>query len=206
MRGKLAGWCGILGVLFFVGEAVLGGLQFEEYSHLRQFISETYASGTPWSDPLRLGGVLTAGVLFTVFAFTSASVLRVPRRGVIGLIGFGVFYGLGTVATAFFPCDFGCDPDQADPSLAHVLHFAAGTFTYLFTPVCVLLLGMAAKSWPGRGAPGNMILACGVIMLMAVAILFLFPVDGLLGLNQRIVEGAALASVVLCARYLMLHD
>jgi len=148
MRYKIAGWAGILGVVVFVGEAIIGGLQFERYSHVRQFISETYASGTPWSDALRFGGMLPAGVLFAVFAFTSASKLRVPRRGMIGFIAFGVFYGLGTVATAFFPCDFGCDPGQADPTISHIIHFASGMLTYLFTPFCLLLIGLAAKRWP----------------------------------------------------------
>jgi hypothetical protein len=203
MRYKIAGWAGILGVVVFVGEAIIGGLQFERYSHVRQFISETYASGTPWSDALRFGGMLPAGVLFAVFAFTSASKLRVPRRGMIGFIAFGVFYGLGTVATAFFPCDFGCDPGQADPTISHIIHFASGMLTYLFTPFCLLLIGLAAKRWPQAAVLSGTFLACGAIMLAGVASLFLFPVDGLLGLNQRIIEGAALVSIVRCSLYLL---
>lgn len=203
MREKVAGWSGLLGVLFFVSEAVIGGAQFDDYSHVRQFISETYASGTIWSDALRFGGVLPAGVLFTVFAFVSASVLGVPRRGMIGFIGFGVFYGLGTVATAFFPCDFGCDPDQVDPTLSHFLHFASGMLTYLFTPFCLLLIGAAAKNWPNAAALSKTVLLCGAIMFAGVWVLFLFPLDAFLGLNQRIVEGAALVGIVACSRYLV---
>ena len=203
MREKIAGWAGLLGVVFFVGEALIGGSQFENYSHARQFISETYASGTPWSDVLRFGGVLPAGVLFTVFAFLSASVFPLPRAGSISFIGFGVFYGLGTVATAFFPCDFGCDPGQADPTLAHILHFASGTLTYVFTPFCLLMIGSAAKSWPNTAALWKTVLVCGVIMLIGVAVLFLMPVDGLLGLNQRIIEGAALLIIVRCSFHLL---
>ena len=202
MREKIAGWAGLLGVVFFVGEALIGGSQFENYSHARQFISETYASGTPWSDVLRFGGVLPAGVLFAVFAFLSASVFPLPRAGSVGFIGFGVFYGLGTVATAFFPCDFGCDPGQADPTLAHILHFASGTLTYIFTPFCLLMIGIAAKKWPNT-ALSKILLVCGAIMAAGVTVLFLFPVDDLLGLNQRIVEGAALLSIVGCSLNLL---
>ncbi len=203
MREKLAGWSGLLGVVFFVGEAVIGGLQLDEYSHIRQFISETYASGTPWSDVLRFGAVLPAGILFMVFAFMSASVLRVPRRGAIGFVAFGVFYGLGTVATAFFPCDFGCDPSQDAPTLSHMLHFASGTLTYLFTPFCLLLIAIAANNWSHAATLSKSILLCGVIMLGGVAVLFVVPVDGLVGLNQRIIEGAALVSIVRCSLYLL---
>ncbi|MBK7555196.1 MAG: DUF998 domain-containing protein [Flavobacteriales bacterium] len=203
MRYKIAGWAGLLGVLFFVGEAIVGGLQIENYSHARQFISETYASGTPWSDMLRFGGVLPAGVLFTVFAFLSASKLSVPRRGMIGFIAFGVFYGLGTMAAAFFPCDHGCDPGQADPTISHILHFASGTLTYLFTPFCLVLIGVAAEKWPNASALPKTLLVCGAIMFAGVLVLFLFPVDGLLGLNQRIIEGAALVSIVRCSQYLL---
>ena len=55
MREKLAAWSGLLCVLFFVGEAVIGGLQLDGYSHARDFISETYASGTPLSDAKKYG-------------------------------------------------------------------------------------------------------------------------------------------------------
>ena len=203
MRNKIAGWAGLLGVLFFVGEAVIGGWQFESYSHMGQFISETYAFGTPWSDVLRFGGVLPAGVLFTLFAFTSASIRPVPSSGMLGFIAFGVFYGLGTVATAFFPCDFGCDPDRTDPTLSHLLHFASGTLTYLFTPFCLLLIGVSARKWSNAAALSKTLLVFGAIMLAGVAVLFLFPVDGLLGLDQRIIEGAALVSIVRSSLYLL---
>ena len=204
MRERIAGWAGLVGVLFFVAEVVIGGAQFEHYSHIRQFISETYASGTPWSDVLRFGAVLPAGVLMAVFAFAAAAALPIPRSGMIGFIAFGVFYGSGTVATAFFPCDFGCDPEQADPTLSHFLHFTAGTLTYLFTPLSLLLIASAANSWPNAKALQKTFLACGVIMLAGVLVLFFFPMKSILGLNQRIIEGAALLAMLHCSLYLLM--
>lgn len=200
---KAAAWSGLLGALVFAGAAIVGGALFEGYSHIRQFISETYATGTPWSDALRFGGMVPAGLFIAVFAFLAARVLPAPRSGRIGFILLGVAYGLGTVAVGFFPCDFGCDPGQSDPSIAHVLHFAAGTFTFLLTPFALLLIAFAARQWPNAGALSSGLLLLGTIMLLGAAALFLVPVDGLQGLNQRIIEGSALLGIVLCARYLL---
>ncbi len=203
MRYKIAGWAGLLGVLFFVGEAVVGGYQFAGYSHIRQFISETYASGTPWSDVLRFGAVLPAGLLFTVFAFMAASIFPTPRLGLIGFMALGSFYGLSTVAVAFFPCDFGCDPAMADPTLAHSIHFASGTLTYLCTPFCLLLIGFAAKRWAHAAVLSRTFIVCGMVMFTGVASLFFFPVNGLLGLTQRIIEGTVLVSILRCSLFLL---
>ena len=87
---------------------------------------------------LRFGGVLPGGVFFTVFGSTLAGAWRLPPAGRIRSAAIGLFYALGTVAVAFLPCDLGCDPAQVDPSPSHVLHFAAGTLTYLLTPLALL--------------------------------------------------------------------
>ncbi|MBK8949590.1 MAG: DUF998 domain-containing protein [Flavobacteriales bacterium] len=147
------------------------------YSHLRHFISETYASGTPWSDVLRFGGVLPGGVFFTVFGSTLAGAWRLPPAGRIRSAAIGLFYALGTVAVAFLPCDLGCDPAQVDPSPSHVLHFAAGTLTYLLTPLALLLIGMATRERPDLATLSRTALICGCVALMGVAILFFAPLE-----------------------------
>ena len=192
MWKRLAGWSGLLGVIFFVGEAVIGGWLLPDHSHLRRWISETYATGSPWSDVLRFGGVLPAGVLFMVFGCVLARAWRLPPAGVIGAVAFAFFYGLGTVVVALFPCDLGCDPAQIDPSLSHVLHFAAGAATYMFTPPALLLIGLASRQRSELAAFSTTALVAGSIMLAGVLMLFLAPVNGIQGLVQRVVEGAVM--------------
>ena len=62
-------WAGISGVGLFVVTCVLGGWQFEEYSHISQYISETYAMGTPHGKLLRFLGFIPSGLLLATFAW-----------------------------------------------------------------------------------------------------------------------------------------
>jgi len=68
MSKTLTYWLGFLGVLFFIVAAILGGFQFEDYSHLHQFISESYATGTPYGEQLRFFGYVPSGIMIALFA------------------------------------------------------------------------------------------------------------------------------------------
>ena len=110
-------WTGILGVVLFVGTTIWGGLQFTDYSHLHQFISESYASGTMHGESLRWYGFIPSGVLLAVFAFLYPKILPKSKLLLGAFFGLGIFYGLGTVVTSIFPCDMGCD--LKNPSVSH---------------------------------------------------------------------------------------
>ena len=63
MNKTITFWLGILGALFFITPSVLGGLQFENYSHISQFISESYAFGTPYGVYMRFFGFIPSSVV-----------------------------------------------------------------------------------------------------------------------------------------------
>jgi len=88
--------------------AILGGFQFEEYNHISQFISETYASGTPYGSQLRFFGYLPSGIMLFLFAISVPKFLPKSKLIKIAFWLFAVFYGLGTVMVSVFPCDEGC--------------------------------------------------------------------------------------------------
>ena len=69
MAGIKASWIGFLGVVFFISATILGGLQFSNYSHVSQLISESYAIGTPYGVQLRYLGFIPSGIFITAFAF-----------------------------------------------------------------------------------------------------------------------------------------
>lgn len=199
MKNHLASSAGIAGVLFFITSTFIGGLQFDAYSHITQFISETYATGTPWGNRLRWFGFVPAGLLLAVFGFAMAYTHWANKPLRWGLIGLAVWYGLGTAVVSFAPCDLGCDPEQASPSMAHTIHFLVGGLTYLLTPPSILLVAFGASREAHLRTLWPFLAAMGAVMLIGAVILFAGKPEGALGLVQRITEGAALTVVALIA-------
>ena len=101
MNSIKASWCGLLGVIFFVSATILAGLQFSNYSHLSQLISESYAIGTPYGVQLRYLGFIPSGIFITAFAFIA--IKNVPKSTLtqIGFLGIGIFYGIATIRDCF---------------------------------------------------------------------------------------------------------
>lgn len=193
MWTRAAAWAGTIGAVLFVGSVLVGGVQFEAYSHTAQFISETYATGTAWGPALRNFGFVPAGLLLALFGVVSSLANKGNRQLAIGLAGYALFYGIGTVVVSLAPCDFGCDPDQASPSLAHTIHFAMGGLTYLLTPPSLLLIALGLRKDPQLARYFPLVLSAAVIMAVSALLIFTGRPQELQGLVQRIGEGAALA-------------
>jgi len=193
---------GVVGVLLFVAAAILGGLQFEHYSHLSQFISESYAIGTPQGPTLRFFGFLPSGLLLALFAFSMIKLLRGSSSVNLGLIGVGVFYGLTTVVTSIFPCDVGCNPEMINPSVSQLIHNLTSMLTYLVTPVSLALIGLGL--WPRKEhrplALAGMV--CAGVSFFFVLVLFSNPAGTFAGLYQRLIEGSILTWFLIAARHI----
>lgn len=179
----IAFWSAILGYAWLAIIIVWGGAVWPGYSHAEQFISELGATGAPNGRLFSLGGFLPVGILLTVFALSSA--LLAPRSiaRVIGFLGLALFAAGYTVA-AFFPCDFGCPAGVQ--SASQMVHSVAGLFGYLAGPLGLILLGVAARRWPGATWLFPLGVACGVVAIIA----FLSFGSGLPGLAQRVLEGS----------------
>ena len=195
-------WFGILGVVFFIGASILGGLQFSDYSHLSQFISESYAIGTPYGVQLRYFGFMPSGIFITLFAFLAIKVVPKSTMSQIGLSGIGFFYGLATVLVSLFPCDKGCDNELGSPSLSQIIHNLSGLLTYLIVPICVVVLGIAARKWENGKYVSLFGIFCGITSMLFVWLLSSDLQSEFLGLYQRIVEGSILFWIVVCSFYI----
>ncbi len=196
-----ASWFGFLGVLFFVSATILGGLLLSEYSHTSQLISESYAVDTPYSIQLRYAGFLPSGVFIAAFAFYAAKALPRSAMTRFGFAGLGVFYGIATVIVSIFPCDKGCDKELVDPSLSQLIHNLTGLLTYIVVPICLVILGIAARGWPRGKYVSYWGVFCGLTAIFFVGILFSNLDSGLVGVYQRVVEGSVLAWIVFCSFY-----
>lgn len=194
---RLAFTTGILGALFVLLMAVVGGALFPNYSHLSQFLSELGARGAPHAELISVAGFLPAGLLLCAFAFFAARAL--PRSGMmlLGMVGIAL-YALGYVAAAFFPCDPGCRP--VEPSLSQLIHNLVGGAGYLAGAVALVILGLQARSWPDARHLFVLGVSCGGISLVAFS--FMSPAFAYVGVVQRVLEASMLLWIVACAFYL----
>lgn len=198
MIKNLAGWSGILGASLFLVASSVGGMQIEGYSHLSQFISESYAVGTPNAAYLQYF-FMGSGLLLAIFAFVIPMVLPKSNFIRICFLLFGIFYGLGTVVTGFFPCDAGCIPDPVNPSISQFIHNTSGFLTYSVVPFCLIGLGLLFRKWPYLKKLVVPSMFCGFLSLFFVAFLFGDPTGPYIGLFQRIIEGGILFWVFYCS-------
>lgn len=195
-------WFGIFGVILFIIPTVLGGFQFETYSHISQFISESYASGTPYGIYMRLLGFIPSGILIALFAFSASKLLPKPRLAKISLIGFGLFYGIGTIIVGVFPCDTGCNKEFINPSISQIIHNSSGALTYLFVPACVILIGIGSRKWNNGKSISILSIVCGAAALGFSLMLSNDPTGDYIGLFQRIIESFMLFWLINFAFYI----
>lgn len=193
---------GMIGVALFAAATVVGGLQFEHYSHVSQFISETYGTGAPWGHDLRLFGFIPSGMALLLFALLALSVLPRSTGATVGLVGLGVFYGLGTVVCSIFICDQGCGRNGEMVTASQVVHNIMGFLTYLIVPPCLVLIGLAARAWPDGLVVSRAGLLCGALAFLLFMLFVADPGSSFVGLIQRVLEGAVLLWVLLCSLHL----
>lgn len=202
MNAIKASWFGFLGVAFFIFSAILGGLQFSNYSHISQFISESYAIDTPYGIYLRYFGFFPSGIFFALFAFLAIKALPKSKSSHIGFLGIGVFYGIATILVSVFPCDKGCGNELVDPSFSQLIHNLTGLLTYLTVPICLLILGLAARKWEKANYVSYFGIFGGITAIVFFGILSEDLHSKFAGLYQRMIEGPVLAWIALCSFYL----
>lgn len=195
-------WLGIFGTILFIIPSVLGGFQFENYSHISQFISESYAFGTPYGIYMRFLGFIPSGILITLFSFSACKHLPKSNLLKIGILGFGLFYGIGTVMVGLFPCDEGCNKELINPSVSQLIHNLFGGLTYLIVPVCLILIGFSSRKWSSTTSFSTLSIICGTITLMFSMLLLSDPDGNYIGLFQRITEGSILFWLINFAFYI----
>lgn len=196
-------WAGICGGGLFVAACVLGAQPFGGYSHVSNYISETYAVGTPHGKLLRFLGYIPAGLLLAAFARGARSLVPPSMGARAGFLCLGLFYGLGTVVCSLFPCDPGCGRlSSGNTSASQLIHNLAGLLTYLTVPLALIVLGLAARKWPGGKNVAAAGLVCGAVAVAGATLFLGNPASPVAGLVQRVTESAVLGWIVICARYL----
>ncbi len=115
--------CGIGAPIVYAAAAIAASINYPEYDHVKNFVSELGATGAPGAAVMNFAGFLPYGVLMLAFAL---AVHHGIRKDVGGWLGPTVLalYGLSYIGVAFAHCDPGCQ--AATPSLHHRIHFLLG--------------------------------------------------------------------------------
>lgn len=199
MSKNIIFWSGIVGVTLFIVAAILGGLQINDYSHISQYISESYAIDTPYGKMLRFLGFIPSGQLLILFAFSALKKFPKSNLIVIGFWGIGIFYGLATVIVSVFPCDSGCNKEFIDPSISQIIHNLTGLLTYIFVPASIIAIGLGLQKLKAHNSFARFSIFCGLFCFIFIGILLSNPNSNYTGLLQRIIEGSFIIWIVRCA-------
>ena len=152
MNNKQTYWTGIIGIILFAVAAVVGGMLVPDYDPISQLISESYAVDTEYGIYLRFLAYFPSGLLIAWFCFSARKYFPRTRGLNAGFLGVGIFYGLATVMVALFPCDAGCNKELIDPSISQLIHSLVGLLTYLFVPICLMIIGWELNKLEGDKA------------------------------------------------------
>ncbi|MDB4291850.1 DUF998 domain-containing protein [Maribacter sp.] len=191
MKSKVVSSMGILGALLFIVSSILGGLWIDGYSFIHQYISESFATGIPNAEYLRYL-YIASGVLLLIFGLASPSFFPKSKGIKIGFFMFALLYGLGNVAVALYPCDFGCPTAIEISSLAQLIHNTSAFLTYSIVPFCLIGIGFSAKAVGAKTNFPKVSIGCGILALTFVVLLFGNSQGQFIGLFQRIIEGSIL--------------
>lgn len=197
---------GIIGVTLFLVASILGGFQFDNYSHISQYISESYAIDTPYGKTLRYFGFIPSGILITIFAFSAYKKFPQSKLIKIGFYGVGLFYGLATIIVGIFPCDKGCNKEFIDPSISQVIHNLTGFLTYIFVPISILMIGIGLRQWKTHFDVSKIAIFCAINCFLFIGILFSQKFTDYAGLLQRIIEGTFIFWIIVCSLFIRKND
>ncbi len=173
----------ILSFIWFFMTIFLGGLAYDNYSHVSQFISELGATGSPNGSWVNYLGFIPTQVYLLAFIFVSISVLPKTKTNMIGIFFVGIYaFTLGVAAV--FPCDFECRPK--DPSISHLIHIYSALLGYLCGIVGIFLISSKSKLWTKSNLFMIVSYILGIVALLAF--LFLDSDFKMVGAIQRILE------------------
>ena len=96
---KLFAW---LGLILFTFTTIIAGYLYPDYSHISQFISESYAIDAKYGFYLRWLGFIPSGIFLSLFFFYAWKIQPKSIFSDIGMFGFIILYGLGTIICSIF--------------------------------------------------------------------------------------------------------
>lgn len=135
---------GVLGPVLFSAVVVLCAALRPDYAHLRNFISELGATGTPHASLMNYGAFLPTGLSIAALGVSLASRLREHWLFLLGAL-LVVLFGAGVTTSGFVSCDAGCPFGGSPENRAHQ---ALAPAIFLAAILGTAVLGIAFRALP----------------------------------------------------------
>lgn len=187
----------ILAALWFLITVVLGGIAYENYNHMSQFISELGATGTSTGAIINYIGFIPTQLIILLFIIICAHKLPRSSLNTVGLLLLCVYTFSLTIA-AIFPCDYECRPQT--PSTSHMIHIASAVPAYLSAAIAIIILSKGLEKW----APSKAFEKLGYAISILILICF-FSLDDssqYVGLIQRTLEATIFLWFILFGQHI----
>jgi hypothetical protein len=190
-----------MGALLFAIASILAGLGIEGYNPIKQYISESYAAGMPYTVIWQYF-FICSGILLFFFGIIAAQCFPKRSNTKVWFFLFAIFYGIGTLLTGIYPCDAGCYLDPENPRISQFIHNTVGTLTYAVVPFCILALSYAFSKLKLSKKLTVFSAICGTLCLLFVVLLFSDPEGPYRGLFQRVIEASIISWIVYLSFYI----
>jgi hypothetical protein len=153
----------ILAALWFLITVICGGIAYENYNHMSQFIIELGATGTYTGASINYIGFIPTQLIILLFIIICAHKLPRSSLNTVGLLLLCVYTFSLTIA-AIFPCDYECRPQT--PSTSHMIHIASAIPAYLSGAMAIFILSKGLKKWAPSKAFEKLGYAISILILI----------------------------------------
>ncbi|MGX9461972.1 DUF998 domain-containing protein [Shewanella sp. A14] len=173
----------VLSLIWFAGTIIIAGLNYPNYSHVTQYISELGATGSPHGNYVNYWGFIPTELFLLAFVFICFLVVPKTKKSIIGLVFIGV-YGISLGIAALYPCDFECNPIK--PTTSHTIHMLSAFPGYICGIISIFIMS-SGSTFNGQTNVFKLI-SFAIGGMCVYAFLNLDPSSDLVGVYQRILE------------------
>lgn len=185
--------CGIIAPISYTIIVIVLGFLWSGYNHVTQFISELGGVGAPNAIVMNTAGFALTGILITIFALGLHSGINEGSGSKTGPALVAV-YGLGMVATGFFPWD------KANlASFTSIMHLVVGWTSWIAMTLAPLFIARRLKNDSQWKSYRLYSLATGLVTAVTIVIYAFIGIEGYMGALQRIIIGAPLVWIEIMA-------
>lgn len=182
---------------WFVLVTVVGAARRDQYSHVRQYISELGEHGARDGAWVSWAGFAVIGVLALVSGLAVARYLHVSRLAAAGVVLFGAGIALGYIGSAAARCDPGCP--ETGGSTAQDIHYLVSAIGFTMEVAGVAFVAWGLWPRPGWRTVARVSAACAATTFVISLFFFVPAAEDVIGLLQRAAETTFYAWLVYVA-------
>lgn len=170
------------GVVYYLASLFVLGSIREDYSHIRNFVSELGEIDSPHSMVLNFA-LIISGIMLFLFAYRLHKSISNGEGSKLGPIFLG-YFGFAVLIGGLFPCDEGCIELR---TLSGYMHAVIGLPVMIANPASFLLFTKRMRLDPNWSSLASFSKVCGIIIIpLFIASATIFPMLDLIGLGQRL--------------------